>query len=205
MDRKTMLKIFGEAFLRSMVVLMAVLIVGFGAFFVIRVGSDKKLTSENTEEASTLSDEELQAMLDEENANDTEEDTTEEITTEEITTEEITTEEITTEEPTTEELNIPSTDKKILVLNSTRTNGLASKWMNKLSGAGFTNISKGNYSNSHDAQTKIYVSEEGMGKDLVGYFADAVIEVGTLDSGIDVSTNGVEIFIVIGSNDVTVQ
>lgn len=205
MDRKTMLKIFGEAFMRSMIVLLAVLIIGFGAFFVIRVNSDKNLTAENTEEASTLSDEELQAMLNEEDMENTEEDTTEEITTEEITTEEITTEEPTTEEPTTEELNIPSTDKKILVLNSTRTNGLALKWMNKLSGAGFTNISKGNYSGSHDAQTKIYVAEEGMGKDLVGYFSDAVIEVGTLSSGIDVSSNGVEIFIVIGSNDVNVQ
>ena len=181
-------------------------IIGFGAFFIIRVNSDKKLSAEsdNTEEASTLSDEELQAMLNEEDINDTEEIATEELTTEEPTTEEPTTEEITTEEPTTEEPNIPSTDKKILVLNSTRTNGLASKWMNKLSGAGFTNISKGNYTLSHDAQTKIFVAEEGMGKDLLEYFPDAAIEVGTLNSGIDVSTNGVEIFIVIGQNDVTV-
>ena len=29
MDKKTMLKLFGEAFLRSMVVLMAIAIVGF--------------------------------------------------------------------------------------------------------------------------------------------------------------------------------
>ena len=204
MDKKTMLKIFGEALLRSMVVLLAVLIVGFGAFFIIRVNSDKKLAESTTEEASTLSDEELQAMLDEQaTSEDTEEATTEAAT--EATTEEITTEEPTTEEPTTEELNIPSTDKKILVLNSTKTNGLALKWMNKLSGAGFTNISKGNYTGSHDAQTKIYVAEEGMGKDLVGYFTDAVIEVGSLSSGIDVSTSGVEIFVVIGSNDVNVQ
>jgi malonyl CoA-acyl carrier protein transacylase len=47
--------------------------------------------------------------------------------------------------------------------------------------------------------------KEGMGKDLVGYFTDAVIEVGSLSSGIDVSTSGVEIFVVIGSNDVNVQ
>ncbi|MBR1599573.1 MAG: LytR C-terminal domain-containing protein [Lachnospiraceae bacterium] len=205
MDKKTMLKLFGEELLRSLVVLMAILIVGFCAFFVIKVRGDKKLAAENTtEQASTYSDEELQAMLNEDNANDTEE-ASEETATEEITTEEPTTEEVTTEEPTTEELNIPSNDKKILVLNSTTTNGLASKWMNKLSGAGFTNISKGNYSNSRDAQTTIYVSEEGMGKDLLPYFADAQIVVGTLDSGIDVSSSGVEIFIVIGSNDINVQ
>jgi len=209
MDKKTMLKVFGEEFLRSLVVLMAILIVGFCLFFVLKVRNDKKIAAESTtEQQATYSDEELQAMLDEENAKDAEtaEDAaTEEITTEEITTEEATTEEITTEEPTTEEQIVPSTDKKILVLNSTKTNGLASKWMNKLSGDGFTNISKGNYTLSREAQTKIYVPEEGMGKDLLPYFADAVIEVGTLDSGIDVSTSGVEIFIVIGSNDTTVQ
>ena len=204
MDKKTMLKLFGEELLRSLVVLMAILIVGFIAFFVLKVRGDKKLAAENTtEQASTYSDEELQAMLDEENANDIEEET-EEAATEEVT-EEITTEEVTTEEPTTEELNIPSNDKKILVLNSTSTSGLASKWMNKLSGAGFTNISKGNYTNSKDAQTTIYVAQEGMGKDLLPYFADAQIVVGTLDSGMDVSASGVEIFIVIGSNDINVQ
>ena len=206
MDKKTMLKVFGEEFLRSLVVLMAILIIGFGAFFVLKVRSDKKLAAESTtEQASTYSDEELQAMLDEENAKDAENDTEEATTTEEVTTEEITTEEITTEEVTTEEEIISSTDKKILVLNSTKTNGLASKWMNKLSGEGFTNIAKGNYSLSKDAQTKIVVAQEGMGKDLLPYFTDAVIEVGTVDSGVDVSTAGVEIFIIIGSNDVTVQ
>lgn len=198
MDKRTMLKVFGEAFLRSMIVLMGIVIVGFGAFFLLKINKDKKQVAENTtEEASTLSDEELQAMLTEE--------VTEEITTEEPTTEVTTTEEVTTEEPTTEELNIPSTDKKILVLNSTRTNGLASRWVSKLSGEGFTNISKGNYSLSSETQTKIYVPEDGMGKDLLPYFSDATIEIGTLSSGIDVSTSGVDIFIVIGQNDVNVQ
>lgn len=231
MDKKTMLKVFGEAFLRSMIVLMAVVIVGFGAFFLIKVNGDKKLAADaSTEQTSTYSEDELQAMLDAENAEDsaednsgetmaeagaseqtspdepaTEEITTEEVTTEEITTEELTTEEVTTEEVTTEQQNISSTDKKILVLNSTKTNGLASKWMNKLSGDGYTNIDKGNYSATHDAQTVIYVPQEGMGLDLLPYFSNAVIQVGSLDSGIDVSTAGVEIFIVIGSNDVSVQ
>ncbi|MGN0154735.1 MAG: LytR C-terminal domain-containing protein [Lachnospiraceae bacterium] len=193
MDKKTILKVFGEAFLRSMIVLMAILIIGFSAFFIIKVNSDKKLAAENatTETGSTYSDAELQAMLDEENANDT--------------SEEATTEEATTEEPTTEELNIPSTDKKILVLNSTGVAGLAKKWMDKLTGAGFSNVATGNYSLSSETQTKIYVAEEGMGKDLAEYFSDAVIEVGSLNSGIDVSTEGVDIFIVLGSNDTTVQ
>lgn len=110
-----------------------------------------------------------------------------------------------TEEPTTEEPVISSIDKSILVLNSTGVSGLAKAWMNKLSAAGFTKIQTGNYSLTRETQTRIYVSQEGMGKDLVEYFTDATIETGSLDSGIDVSTDGVEIFIVIGSNDTTVQ
>ncbi len=193
MDKKTVLRVFGEAFLRSMVVLMAIVIIGFSAFFIIKVTTDKKQMAGNstTESGSTYSDDELQAMLEKENANDT---------SQESTTEEPTTEEVTTEEP-----DIPSTDKKILVLNSTGVSGLAKKWMDKLSGAGFSNVATGNYSLGREAQTKIYVAKERMGKDLAEYFTDAVIEVGSLDSGIDVSTDGVEIFIVLGSNDTTVQ
>ncbi len=199
MDKKTMLRVFGEEFLRSLVVLMAILIVGFCAFFVIKVRSDKKEVAQNTtEQASTYSDEDIQAEDEEETEEVTEEETEEE-------TEEITTEEVTTEEETTEVEEIASTDKNILVLNSTKTNGLASQWMNKLAGEGFTNVTKGNYSLSKETQTKIYVPEEGMGNDLLQYFNDAVIEVGSLDSGIDVSTSGVEIFIVIGTNDVNIQ
>lgn len=137
MDKKTILRVFGEAFLRSLVVLMAIAIVGFAAFFIIKVNTDKKQTAgaDITQEGSTHSDDELQAMLDEENADDV--------------SEEPTTEEVTTEEPTTEEQMIPSNDKKILVLNSTGVAGLAKSWMNKLSGEGFTEVATGNYSLSN--------------------------------------------------------
>lgn len=210
MDKKTILRVFGEAFLRSLIVLMAILIIGFAVFFFIRINSDQSQTVENPVSQETAGgDGDMQMAMegdaDIEEPDTTEEPTTEEPTTEEPTTEEITTEELTTEEPTTEELVISSTDKKILVLNSTRISGLAKAWMNKLSGAGFTNMATGNYSASHEAQTRIYVAEEGMGQDLVGYFTDATVQVGALSTGIDVSTSGVEIFIVIGSNDTTVQ
>lgn len=199
MDRKTILKIFGEAFLRSMVVLMAIAIVGFGAFFLIKVNSDKKQQANNptTEQGSTYSSSELEAMLELENANDTE-----------VTTE-ATTEEVTTEEPTTEEPDIPSTDKNILVLNGTRVSGLASKWKNKLSNGGFSSVAIGNSNLAGEEQTKIYVAEEGMGKDLSEYFSDAEIIVGTLNQGDYQITSGsmtqIDIFIVVGSNDTTVQ
>lgn len=206
MDRKTMLKIFGEAFLRSMVVLMAVAIVGFGAFFLIKVNTDSKQQADNptTEQTSTYSSSELEAMLELENANDTEATTTEEVTTEEVTTEEP-----TTEEPTTEAPDIPSTDKNIMVLNGTGITGLAGKWKNKLNGAGFSSVATGDSYLGKEAQTRIYVTEEGMGKDLSQYFTDAVITIGSLGTS-DYrlrtgSMSTVDIFIVIGSNDTTVQ
>jgi hypothetical protein len=197
MDRKTMLKIFGEAFARSFAILLAIVILGFAAFFVIRVTSDKTDVAENiTTEAVTT----------------TEATTTEEVTTTEepTTTEEVTTEEVTTEEPTTEVLDIPSTDKKIIVLNSTSVSGLAKRWSNKLVGAGFGSVVTGNYTAGAETQTKIYVAEEGMGNDLLGYFSDAEIVVGTPESGSfsassGMSADGVEIYIVVGSGDTTVQ
>ena len=203
MDKKTILKVFGEAFLRSMVVLMAIVILGFSVFFIIKVRSDKKTLAQQTttEAGSTYSDEELQAMLDAENANDTKDDAT--------TSEEATTEEVTTEEATTEQ--IPSNDKKIIVLNSTSTTGLAGKWQTKLAGAGFVNVGAGNYSAGAESQTKIYVKEEGMGQDLVAYFADAVVEVGTPNASScsvtkgNITLNDADIIIVIGNSDTSVQ
>ena len=199
MDRKTILRIFGEAFLRSMVVLMAIAIVGFGAFFLIKVNADKKQQAENptTEQGSTYSSSELEAMLEMENANDTEAE------------EETTTEEVTTEEETTEAPDIPSTDKNILVLNGTRVSGLAGKWKSKLTNAGFSSVAIGNSNLSREDQTKIYVAEEGMGNDLSEYFSDAEIIVGTLNDGDYQITSGsmtqIDIFIVVGNNDTTVQ
>lgn len=200
MDRKTILRIFGEAFLRSMVVLMAIAIIGFSAFFLIKVNADKKQKADNTttEQGSTYSSSELEAMLELENANDTE-----------ATTEEVTTEEATIEEPTTEEPDIPSTDKNILVLNGTRVKGLAGSWKSKLNREGFSSIAIGNSNQAGDSQTKIYVSEEGMGKDLSEYFSDAEIIVGSLEKSEYQITSGslsqIDIFIVVGNNDTTVQ
>lgn len=201
MDRKTMLRVFGEAFLRSMVVLMAIAIIGFAAFFVIKVNSDKKQLAEAEAQIETTeySEDQLHDMLEEENAKDTEESTTEEATTEEATT----------EEATTEVEAIPSTDKNILILNSTNVSGLAGAWNAKITGVGFANTAVGNYNAGVETQTKIYVAEEGMGEDLLQYFNDAVIVVGTIESSQYTIKSGsmstIDIFVVIGSNDSTVQ
>ena len=200
MDKKTMLRVFGEAFLRSMVVLMAIAIIGFATFFVVKVNSDKKVLAENEKKSETTeySEDELHAMLEKENANDADKGTTEEVTAEDVTT-----------EATTEVEKIPSTDKNILILNSTNVSGLASAWRDKISGAGFGNTAIGNYNSGAETQTKIYVKQEGMGEDLLQYFSDAVIVVGELDSSQYAIKSGsistVDICIVIGSNDTTVR
>lgn len=201
MDKKTMMKVFGGAFLRSLIVLVAIAILGFGVFFIIKVNSDKKNLADNTVESSEYTPEELAAMVEQDNAVNSDGATSEEATT---------TEEVTTEAPTTEIQNIPSTDKNILVLNSTSTSGLAGSWASKLSSAGFPNVAVGNYSASSEAATKIYVAEEGMGGDLVSYFSSgATIVVGTVDaSSYAVTGNGLDhydIYIVIGNSDTTVQ
>lgn len=102
--------------------------------------------------------------------------------------------------PYTDE-NQPVTEKAtssvglvIEILNSTGINGLASSFQEKLVEQGMNVISIGNYSDSMLEHTKIIVKEEGDGEDLLPYFKDATIEVGELNSGIDIR-------IILGSND----
>ena len=200
MDRKTILRIFGDAFLRSLVVLMGIVIIGFSAFFIITVVTNNQKMKEfaqGTESGGEeLSPEELEKLLSEHREK-------EEAQEREQTTEATTTEEVTTEAPTTEE-KISSMGYKILVLNSTRVSGLAKKWMEKLKSEGFTDIATGNYSAAREEETKIYVPSANMGDDLLVYFNNATIEIGALSSGMDVSAEGVEIFIVIGATDTTI-
>ena len=105
-----------------------------------------------------------------------------------------------TTEATSEE-TVSSTEAKILVLNSTETKGLAAAWADKLKAAGFTNVETGNYSAEELTDSKIVVTEEGMGQDLVSQFSNAAVTVGEAPSGIDVSTDGYSIFIIIGTAD----
>lgn len=198
MDKKTMLKLFGDAFLRSMIVLLGIVIVGFGVFFLVDVVSGKGEEKDQVE-APTYSDEELQAMIDQENGGEGD-----------STTEEVTTEEVTTEALEPEVMDIPSNDKNILVLNSTNTSGLAGGWSDKLIGAGFANVGYGNYLLGMETQTKIYVSQEGMGNDLIPFFSDAVVIVGGMEADNYTKIGGAnfdsaDIYIVIGNNDRTVQ
>lgn len=190
MNKGTIVRIFGEAFLRATVIILGIAIIGFGGFFLVSVISDAG--KGNNEATQDLSDEELKRLLEEQEAT-AEPDSTE--AGEETTTAEV------TGEPTTEEQIISSKDAKILVLNSTATKGLAKAWSDKLIGEGFATVEKGNYSTEQLTNTKIIVITEGRGKDLVSYFKSASLTTGSAPSGVDVSTDGYDIFIIIGTED----
>ena len=80
-----------------------------------------------------------------------------------------------------------SKDKAIGIYNSTKINGLAAGWKEKLEAEGYQ--VQGVYDYSGDPMTtgKIIVREEGMGKDLQkNYFPDVVIETGDPENGEDI-------------------
>ena len=69
------------------------------------------------------------------------------------------------------------------MLNSTDIAGVAAKWQEKLNAAGFTVSQIGNYETETLTNTKIIVSQAGMGQDLAGQFKNATVEVGSISSG----------------------
>ena len=82
----------------------------------------------------------------------------------------------------------------IEILNSTKINGLASSFQEKLIQEGM-NVSRiGNYDGKMLTNTKIVVKKEGYGKDLLTYFNDATIEVGQTGQDVDIC-------IIIGEKD----
>ena len=174
---KKMLKVFGEAFLKTIIVILGIAIVGFAIYFMIQLfggGNNKKDTTEDMQISSA--DISTDDLLEDATA-----DSSAEVT-------ETTTEEVTTQEP------ISSVGYSIEVLNSTDVAGVAAGWQETLNGAGFTVSSIGNYETETLVSTKIIVTQEGMGQDLVGYFKDASIEVGTISSGADIQ-------IIVGTDD----
>ena len=87
-----------------------------------------------------------------------------------------------------------SKGKSIIVLNGSQIGGLASAAKTKLTNAGYTVKKIGDYTADTLTQTKIIVREDGVGKDLVKYFSNPVIETGTVETGYDIK-------IIIGTAD----
>lgn len=93
-------------------------------------------------------------------------------------------------------LSLPGTDNdtkdissiglKIEILNGTLINGLASEFQEKIEKDGFTVTQIGNYSNNKSQKTRIIVTKQGQGKDLIEYFNNPEIVVEELPDNIDI-------------------
>ncbi len=205
------LRLFGEAFLRTLVIVLGLLIIGFAIFFLVKVVTTGNNTNNQSKAESTMDEDALQQQLDDENA--TAEDATGADSTQDATAEapaDATSEEPTSEEPATEAPAVSSKDLKIAVLNSTGQKGLAGAWVDKLKAAGYTKVYAGNYKIGQLAASKVLAVSEGNGSDLVSLFKGATLETGNLTSGYNlvdatVTTTDIDIFIIIGTDDNIVQ
>lgn len=168
--------LFFSMLLRAAVIILGLAIVAFGAFFVMQVlkGNTAKDTPATTLDQNALTDSQVDEL--------------------QITP---STEEQTSEESVEE---VSATDKKILVLNSTEIAGLAGRWCDTLNANGYADTSASDYTESL-ADTKIVAKEDGVGKELVQYFANASYEVGTVTSNVTESTDGYDVVIIIGASD----
>lgn len=91
-----------------------------------------------------------------------------------------------TQEAVQEAESISSVGLRISLLNGSNITGLASKYSDIIQNAGFGVAEVGNYTDDILQNTKIIVAQEGMGRDLLPLFQDAVVEVGTVPVGFDI-------------------
>ncbi|WP_310601618.1 LytR C-terminal domain-containing protein [Anaerosporobacter sp.] len=81
---------------------------------------------------------------------------------------------------------ISSVGLRISLLNGSKITGLASRYSGIIRNAGFSVGEVGNYSGSVLQDTKIIVTDAGMGRDLISLFQNATIEVGDVPEGFDI-------------------
>ena len=176
--QQTAAGLFFSMLLRAAVIILGLAIVAFGAFFVLQAvkGGVKKSGPATTLDANALTD----AQTDDLQMNPSTEASAED----------------TQEAQETGD----SKGKNILVLNSTGIAGLAGRWCETLNADGYANTNARDYSESL-ADTKIISKEDGVGTELVNYFAAASYEVGTVTSGTSEPTDGYDIVIILGASD----
>ena len=176
--RQTAAGLFFSMLLRAAVVILGIGIVVFGAFFVMQAlkGGGKSNAPATTLDENALTD----AQVDELQMNPSTEAPAE-----------------ITEAP---ETIGDAKNCNILVLNSTDIAGLAGRWCETLNADGYANTKASDYSDAL-SDTKVIAREDGLGSELVAYFASASYEVGTVTSGTSEPTDGYDIVIIIGASD----
>ncbi len=176
--RQTAAGLFFSMLLRAAVIILGIAIVVFGAFFVMQA---VKGGGNSTAPATTLDENALtDSQVDDLQINPSTEAPTDTTALEEVVAD--------------------AKNCNILVLNSTDIAGLAGRWCETLNADGYANTKASDYSEAL-SETRIIAREDGVGTELVGYFASASYEVGTVTSGTSEPTDGYDIVIIIGASD----
>lgn len=186
MRRQNPAQLFLSIFLRAAVIILGIMVVVVGGLLIGR-GVRKHIKGDDVEPLTTANV-----------GNLTEVGTHDDLL---MNTTELTTE-IATEETTVEENYSSSTDKMILVLNSTEQIGLAGGWCSKLNDNGYGHTDASDYSTPLSV-TKIVAKEDGVGKDLLQYFEGAEYTVGEVNEGVAFETGTYDIIIILGTDQTT--
>ena len=189
--------LFFGAFLKAVVILLIFVILGMGAYLT------KNLIQIYKNGVTTEIDESVFS-------NDNQVDDLLMATPDEADTEE-TAEEASSEEAEEDQgITTP-----VVVLNGTNTPGIAGYYQQKIQDLGYSNVTAANYQpvdGATSANTKIYVSAEGMGEDMKALFADPTYITGKIDSSTAIDNDGnpldlskTDIIIVVGESDQAMQ
>ena len=189
--------LFFGAFLKAVVILLIFVILGMGAYLT------KNLIQIYKNGATTEIDESVFS-------NDNQVDDLLMATPDEADTEE-TVEEASSEEAEEDQgITTP-----VVVLNGTNTPGIAGYYQQKIQDLGYSNVTAANYQpvdGATSANTKIYVSAEGMGEDMKVLFADPTYITGKIDSSTAIDNDGnpldlskTDVIIVVGESDQAMQ
>lgn len=179
--------IFFSFFLKAVVIILGLVILAMSAYLVKELISMKNNETEAKADDSAFEDDQEDDLL--ANASDGDAVLFE------------TDEETTEAAETTDTAALPK-DASIVVLNATETAGLAAVWKETLEVQGYTNVQVGNYTNGILDTSKIVVVEEGTGSALQQILPNAKMETLPADQvSCDISTEGVQAFLIIGNSD----
>lgn len=189
--------LFFGAFLKAVVILLIFVILGMGAYLT------KNLIQIYKNGATTEIDESVFS-------NDNQVDDLLMATPDEADTEETVEEASSDEAEEDQGITTP-----VVVLNGTNTPGIAGYYQQKIQDLGYSNVTAANYQpvdGATSANTKIYVSAEGMGEDMKALFADPTYITGKIDSSTAIDNDGnpldlskTDIIIVVGESDQAMQ
>ena len=189
--------LFFGAFLKAVVILLIFVILGMGAYLT------KNLIQIYKNGVTTEIDESVFS-------NDNQVDDLLMATPDEADTEETAEEASSDEAEEDQGITTP-----VVVLNGTNTPGIAGYYQQKIQDLGYSNVTAANYQpvdGATSANTKIYVSAEGMGEDMKVLFADPTYITGKIDSSTAIDNDGnpldlskTDIIIVVGESDQAMQ